>query len=92
MVTLRATVPTAYQLRSLLKFRMGATRAGNGSYFAEQKFGSEDEAKDYLKGIACDYNSNDPDGTEERMEDMLRDIEDACCLVLDGAMCEVVNN
>ena len=54
---------------------MGFTNNKFGGHSAEREFDSEDEAKAYLRERAEIYNSEDPEGSEERLNDMYDDIE-----------------
>lgn len=65
-----ATAPTSYQLNSLRAFNLNGT-----GMTRTMEFGSEEEAKDYLKTRADKYNDEDPCGSEERLEEMYSDIE-----------------
>lgn len=73
--TIKATAPTAYQLNSLRYFGMGFNKHLNGSYSASMEFDSEEDAKEYLKGRAEQYNDQDPDGNDERLSNMYEQIE-----------------
>ena len=72
---IRASAPTTYQLNSLTAFGMGFSNSKSGGHSAEREFDSADEAKDYLRERAEIYNSEDPEGSEERLNDMYDDIE-----------------
>lgn len=70
-----ATAPTSYQLNSLSAFGMGFKANRNGSYSASKEFDSEEQAKKYLTKRAEKYNDEDPEGSEDRLNDMLADIQ-----------------
>jgi len=74
-VIIKATAPTAYQIRSLTSLGMGYKKNMNGSFSALMKFDNEDDAKQYLRSRAEKYNDEDPCGTEKRLQDMYADIE-----------------
>lgn len=75
MYKIKAIAPTPYQLQSLREFGMPIKNLGNGSHVATMEFHTEEEAKDYLKGRARQYNNQDLEGSEKRLADMYRDIE-----------------
>lgn len=72
---IKATAPTAYQLNSLIAFRIGYTKLAGGSYQGVREFESLEAAKKHLKACADAYNDDDPCGSEERLADMYADIE-----------------
>lgn len=80
-----AKAPTGYQLGSLTAFGMPYKKNGNGSIIAMRDFESVGDAKAYLRERAEMYNDADPNGSEERLTDMCRDIEDHGILHLDAA-------
>ena len=81
-----ATAPTVYQLDALRHFGMGFNKNLNGSYSASMEFDSEEDAKDYLKGKAEQYNFDDPNGSEERLMIMYHDIEKGVIRLLKEAI------
>ena len=83
-----ATAPTAYQLNSLRAFNLNDKRNGNGSFTGSLEFGDEEKAKEYLRKRAEKYNDEDPCGTEERLADMMKDIEYGC-LTLDAVTARI---
>ena len=80
-----AKAPTVHQLNSLSLFGMGYKEHKDGSFTASREFESEQEAKDFLRSRAEQYNSEDPNGSDERLADMYEDIE-AGSLRLDAVM------
>lgn len=84
MYRITAKAPTTYQLNSLLAFGMGIKTVCNGSYWAEKEFDTKEQAQDYLKNCADIYNNEDPDGTDERLADMMEGIKNSNCLKLDA--------
>lgn len=88
MYKIKAIAPTSYQLQSLREFGMPIKKLGNGSHVASAEFETEDEAKEYLKGRADQYNGDDPEGSEGRLDDMYRDIEHGQ-LTLDAATARI---
>ena len=72
---IKATAPTVHQLNSLTAFGMSYKKNMGGSFTATQEFDSEEEAKEYLKKRAEKYNDEDPNGSEEKLADMMSDIE-----------------
>lgn len=50
-----ATAPTSYQLTALRYFNMPITNLGNGVHRAETIFNTEDEAIQFLIGVAEKY-------------------------------------
>ena len=81
---IKATAPTAYQLTSLNAFGMGNNKTGNGSYWAEKEFETEQDAKAFLATRAELYNDEDPNGSEDRLNDMLNSIMNQKTLTLDA--------
>lgn len=70
-----AVAPTVYQISSLKEFGMGLNKHLDGSYSASMEFNNEDEARKYLTLRAEKYNSEDPCGTDERLNNMYKDIK-----------------
>ena len=73
-IIITATAPTSYQLNSLKAFGMGYNENGNGSFSAEKEFESNEAAKEYLKSRAEQYNSEDPSGSDLRLQKMYDNI------------------
>ena len=72
---INATAPTVYQLNSLIAFGMGWKKHLDGSFSASKEFQNENEAKNYLRNRADQYNGEDPNGNEIRLADMYYCIE-----------------
>lgn len=87
--TITATAPTVYQLNSLNAFGMGAKKNGNGSFSASMNFDSIEEAWAYLENRAHMYNDQDPEGTPEKLAEMLEDIDDRNFLRLDAVTAHI---
>ena len=69
-----ATAPTVYQLSSIRAFGLPVVKQPNGSFIAEMGFASKDEAIDYLKERAWEYNNQDGAG-EAALNEMYEEIE-----------------
>ena len=81
---IKATAPTSYQYNSLQAFGMGANKTGNGSYWAEKEFETEQDAKAFLATRAELYNDEDPNGSQDLLNDMLNSIMNQKRLALDA--------
>lgn len=88
MYKIIAIAPTSYQLDSLRAFGLNINSRGSGSYFSEKEFNTEEEAKQYLVTRAEKYNDEDPNGSQERLDYMLKDISYGV-LTLDGATARI---
>jgi hypothetical protein len=82
--TIKATAPTSYQISSLREFGMPIRSLGDGSHIASAEFETEEEAQQYLRNRADQYNDQDPEGSAERLADMYGDIKRAGSLQLDA--------
>jgi len=61
MIKIIATAPTSYQLNSLRAFHIGWKPRGNGSFYGEKEFDTEEDAIQYLSDLAHDYYDGDED-------------------------------
>jgi hypothetical protein len=84
-----ATAPTSYQLSSLKHFGMGFNENGNGSFSASKEFDTEEEAKEFLRGRAEMYNSEDPSGSDKKIADMNDSIDKFGTLTLDAVTAHI---
>jgi hypothetical protein len=89
MFQITATAPTTYQYSSLSAFNLDNKKNGNGSHTGTLRFETEDKAKEYLKKRADMYNSEDPEGTEERLAEMYNDIDQHGFLTLDAVTARI---
>ncbi len=84
-----ATAPTVYQSQSLRAFGMEVKKSGNGSFWSEQFFETEKEAKDYLVVRAERYFDGNSDNDEANLVDALQDIEKYGSLRLDAVTASI---
>lgn len=83
------TAPTRYQQGSMRHFGITSKQLGNGSFYAEQKFENEDEAKQYLKDRAEMYYDGNGDNDAENLAEALDSIERCGRLDLDAASARI---
>jgi hypothetical protein len=84
-----ATAPTTYQISSLSAFNLNNKKNGNGSHTGTLDCETEKEAKEYLKKRADMYNSEDPEGTEEKLSEMYNSIDQYGMLTLDAVTARI---
>ena len=91
MYIITTSAPTGHYVNAITALGQGYKQLPGGSLTGAriEKFDTEQEAKQHLIKVAERLNDTDPNGSDERLQDMLTGIEASSRLYWDGATAEI---